>query len=297
MTDTAHGAQSPGRTHITYDLAEARAKFGKAPFKVNHDLSGHPLFELDALAALAERLPKEHIERHAGNKDVVVADNDSIPQAAMSPADIVRNIESRPGFVALPTTVPGVPPQAGYQQLFEEILEDLAPMIEGGVKNIHDHHAVIFIASGGNTTPSHVDPEPSFLLHVRGVKKFSIGHYPDPTLEHTELEAFYRHEGRNTPLVPVDLEHFDLSPGEALHVPPIKPHWVQNGPEVAISFSVGFQTAEDHRRRGVYQWNGRVRKLGLNPEPYGKNASRDRLKGGVMHTAFRARNGLLRRPS
>lgn len=297
MTDTSSGtAITSGQAHVTYDQGAARRNFGKEPFKVSHDLVGNPLFDLDALAALAERLPQEFIEHNAGNKDVVVKDNDSIPQAAMSPADIIRNIESRPGFVALPTTVPGLPYQQGYQELFEEILRDLAPMIEGGMPQIHDHHAVIFIASGGNTTPAHVDPEPSFLLHLRGVKKFSIGHYPDPATEHLELEAFYAHEGRNTPLVPVDLQHFDLSPGEALHVPPTKPHWVENGPEVAISFSVGFQTTADHMRRGVYQWNRRVRKLGLSPKPYGTHAGRDRLKGGVMHSAFQARNRLLRRP-
>jgi mannose-6-phosphate isomerase-like protein (cupin superfamily) len=296
MTDTAHAAVTPGHRYVRYDAAAAKEQFGRRAFKLEHDLAGHPLFTLDALAELAERLPQEHIEHNAGNRDVVVADNDALPQAAMSPADIVRAIEDRPGFVALPTTVPGVPRQSGYQELFEAILDDLAPMIDGDRAKIHDHHAVIFVASGGNTTPSHVDPEPSFLLHVRGVKKFSIGRYPDADTEHRELEAFYRHEGRNTPLVPVDLEHFDLAPGEALHVPPVTPHWVENGPEVAISFSVGFQTAEDHRRRGVYQWNSRVRRLGLTPAPYGSSEARDRLKGGVMQTAFEARRRLLRRP-
>lgn len=296
MIDTVHGVVEGGRHHVTYDLDEARRKFGKAAFRVNHDLAGHPLFSLEALAELAERLPQEHIEHNAGNRDVVVADNDSIPQAALSPADIVRSIEERAGFVALPTTVPGVPRQAGYQELFEEILADLAPMIPGGRKAVHDHHAVVFVASGGNTTPSHIDPEPSFLLHVRGVKRFSIGRYPESATEHRELEAFYRHEGRNTPLVPIDLEHFDLAPGEALHVPPIKPHWVENGPEVAISFSVGLQTAEDHRRRGVYLWNSRARRLGLTPKPYGHSDLRDSFKGSFMQTALQARKRLLRRP-
>ncbi len=296
MTEIQQGLAADRRTHITYDLQEATQKFGTSAFKVGHDLASSPLFTLDALAALAERLPEEFVEHNAGNKDVVVADNDSIPQAALSPAEIVRQIETRPGFVALPTTVPGLPRQNGYQELFEEILADLAPMIPGGMPAISDHHAVVFVASGGNTTPSHVDPEPSFLLHVRGVKRFSIGRYPDPVTEQHELEAFYRHEGRNTPLVPVDVEHFDLAPGEALHVPPVTPHWVENGPEVAISFSVGFQTAEDHRRMGVYQFNSRARRLGLKPAPYGAGPQRDRLKGGVMYTAFRARNRLLRRP-
>lgn len=294
MIDTASGLSTGSTAHITYDLAGARANYGRRAFKVSHDLVGNPLFELDALAALAERLPQDHIEHNAGNKDVLVADNDALARRD-SAAEVLRTITEQPGFVALPTTVPGVPRQPQYQELFEEILHQLAPMVPGGVDALSDHHAVIFVSSGGNTTPVHFDPEPSFLLHVRGVKRFSIGRHPDPQAEERELEAFYAHEGRNSPLVPVDVEHFDLEPGEALHVPPVTPHWVENGPEVAISFSVGFQTAADHRRRGVYQWNGRVRRLGLDPAPYGQSAGRDRVKGGVMGAAFNARRRLLRR--
>lgn len=294
--ETSAGVRSP--QIIRYDLREARATYGKAAFKVHHDLAGNPLFELEALAELAERLPQDFIEHNAGNRDVIAAHATALGKTTTeSPAAVIRGIAERPGFVALPTTVPGLPRQAGYQELYEQILEDLAPMVGVGVGDLQDHHAVIFISSGGNTTPVHYDPEPSFLLHVRGVKKFSIGRHPDPDAERLALETFYRHEGRNPKVVPVDVRVFDLEPGEALHVPPVTPHWVENGPEVAISFSVGFQTTADHLRRGVYQWNGNVRKLGLSPRPYGDSALRDRVKGNVMVTAFEARRRLLRRPA
>jgi mannose-6-phosphate isomerase-like protein (cupin superfamily) len=296
MTDIAPTSTTSGRRHVSYDALEARQKYGREAFRLRHDLVDDPRFSLEALAELAERLPRERIEHKVGNRDVVVPDSDAIPQPARSPAESIRRIEEQPAFVTLPTTVPGVPRQAGYQELFEELLEELAPMVPGGRDALSDHHAVIIVASGGNTTPSHVDPEPSFLLHVRGVKRFSIGRHANPGAEQRELEAFYGHEGHNTPSVPVDVEHFDLAPGEALHVPPVTPHWVQNGPEVTISFSVGFQTVEDHRRMGVFQLNGRLRKLGLSPAPYGAAARRDRLKGDAMYAAFRARNRLLRRP-
>lgn len=297
MTGTANGSAASGR-HIDYDLDEARAKYAKRPFKVQHDLPGNPLFELGALADLAERLPEGSIEHHGGNRSVIAEDAIELGErTADSPAAIIRTIGERPGFVAMPVSVPGLPRQAGYQELFEELLVDLAPMVGVPVGDLQDHHGVIFISSGGNTTPVHYDPEPSFLLHVRGVKKFSIGRHPDPEAERLQLETFYRHEGRNPKVVPVDVEEFDLTPGEALHVPPCTPHWVENGPEVALSFSVGFQTTADHLRRGVYQWNGRVRKLGLTPKPYGDSAVRDRMKGNVMVTAFEARRRLLRRPA
>lgn len=282
--------------HLSYDQAQARRDYGRRAFLVEHDLVGNPLFELDALAELAERLPPEHVEHNAGNKDVLVADNDALGRRDTA-AETIRVITEQPGFVALPTTVPGVPRQAGYQELFEELLAEMAPMAGLPVGDLKDHHAVIFISSGGNTTPVHFDPEPSFLMHVRGTKRFSIGRHPDPQAERLELEAFYAHEGRNSPHVPVDVVEFDMVPGQALHVPPVKPHWVTNGPEVAISFSVGFQTAEDHRRRSVYQWNGRARKMGLKPKAHGSSELADKVKGGVMGTAFEARRRLKRQPA
>ena len=297
MTDDANPT-TRARAHITYDLGEARRQYGNVAFKVDHDLVGNPLFELEALAELCERLPQDMIEHNAGNHDIIASDPNALGTATiLSAAEVVRGIAERPGFVAIPTTVPGLPRQAGYQELYEQILEDLAPAVEVGVGDLHDHHAVVFISSGGNTTPVHYDPEPSFLLHIQGVKKFSIGRHPDPEAERLALETFYRHEGRNPKVVPVDVREFELAPGEALHVPPVTPHWVENGPEVSISFSVGFQTAGDHRRRGVYQWNSWVRKLGLTPRPYGHNRARDRVKGGVMIGAFGARRRLLRRPA
>lgn len=297
MTDTAN---RPGtaRRHIQYDAAEAKAKYGNTAFKLSHDLVGNPLFELEGLASLAERLPEGSIEYNGGNKAVIATDAIDLGEATTdSAAHVIRTISERPGFVAMPVSVPGLPRQDGYQELFEQILEDVAPMVGVPAGKLEDHHAVIFISSGGNTTPVHYDPEPSYLLHIRGVKKFSIGKHPDPEKEKLELETFYKHEGRNPKVVPVDVMEFDLEPGEALHVPPVTPHWVTNGPEVAVSFSVGFQTREDHLRRGVYQWNGRVRQLGLKPKPYGAGSGRDKLKGNVMTGAFEARRRLLRRPA
>ena len=296
MDDTAQGAQPGARPHVTYDVGEAASKFGRRAFKITHDLSGDPLFALDALAELAERLPQDAIEHNGGNTDVLASDADALGQTTTrTAAEVIRGIAERPGFVALPTSVPGLPHQPGYQELFEQLLAELAPMT--GAATLRDHHAVVFVSSGGNTTPVHYDPEPSFLLHLRGVKRFSIGRHPDPAAERLALESFYRHEGRNPAVVPVDVETFALSPGEALHVPPVTPHWVENGPEVAISFSVGFQTSADHLRRGVYQWNARARKLGLTPKPYGHGELRDRVKGSVMVGAFEARRRLKRRPT
>jgi hypothetical protein len=53
---------------------------------------------------------------------------------------------------------------------------------------------------------------------------------------------------------------------------------VKNGPEVSISFSITFRTAESDRRELLYKANARLRKLGLEPTPVGQSILLDRTK-------------------
>jgi hypothetical protein len=53
------------------------------------------------------------------------------------------------------------------------------------------------------------------------------------------------------------------------------PHWVQNGPEVSISFSVTFRTAETDRREILYRIHHRLRKMGITPPRVGAYPWRD----------------------
>ena len=42
---------------------------------------------------------------------------------------------------------------------------------------------------------------------------------------------------------------FELAPGDAVHVPLMWPHWVKNGPEPSISFSITWKIATGSIRR------------------------------------------------
>ncbi|MEZ6055448.1 MAG: hypothetical protein R3C01_01965 [Planctomycetaceae bacterium] len=70
---------------------------------------------------------------------------------------------------------------------------------------------------------------------------------------------------------------FDLQSGFGLHFPVTYPHWVQNGSEVSISFSITFRTPDLDRRRTLYAANDRLRRLGLSPSPIGQRPLRDNL--------------------
>src|SRR5713226_3478379 len=87
----------------------------------------------------------------------------------------------------------------------------------------------------------------------------------------TPLERFYAtFVHRNLPwrdVLQTTAFVLPLAPGEGLHFPVTVPHWVKNGPEVSVSFSITFRTADSERRELLYKANARLRKLGLSPTP------------------------------
>ncbi|HEV7459067.1 MAG TPA: hypothetical protein VGN78_00910 [Solirubrobacteraceae bacterium] len=284
LAPTQHGK------FVSYDLDEARAKFGTAPFRVSHELSDHPLFTNEALAELADSLPPEKVEHNLGTVGAVVPDGE-VPQLDLSPGEIVRGIQDNGCWIVLPE----LQKAPGYKEIYDAILDDVAPLVDGGRASMSGYHSVIFMAAPGSTTPTHIDPELGFLLHLRGDKRISVGRFPDEETGNRELEAFHHGGHRNTQDLPVEAEHFDLAPNQGVHVPPHTPHWVENGESVAVSLSVGFRTPENLRRAGVYMWNARVRRLGLSPRPPGDNTTVDRVKSGVIWSTVNARRRVLRR--
>ena len=71
---------------------------------------------------------------------------------------------------------------------------------------------------------------------------------------------------------------FHLTPGVAVHHPPLAPHLVRNGDRVSVSVSIGFCTRTLDRRAKVYQFNSLMRRAGLRPARPGQSSLRDRMK-------------------
>jgi hypothetical protein len=69
------------------------------------------------------------------------------------------------------------------------------------------------------------------------------------------------------------------------------PHFVRNGPDVSISLSITFHTAESDREHGVRMLNSYLRRAGMRPTPPGPHVRRDALK----YAAFRALRSVKRR--
>ena len=246
------------------------ADFNKRPFPVRHDLVNHPAFTLERLVELARKLPAELVEYNAGDLPLT-QDPTKTPRTGLSIEDTIKRIHECKSWMVLKR----VELDPTYKQALDECLDQVEPLAPG----MRTRRAFIFISSPGSVTPYHIDHEYNFLLQIQGTKNMTI--FDPAVLDEQAIERFYRGEHRNLVFdqsLVSRSQTFVLKPGEGVHVPVNAPHYVQNGPEASVSFSITFRTPEGDRRSAVYQVNDKLRRLGLRPRAVGKAPLVDRAK-------------------
>jgi Cupin-like domain len=260
---------------LDLDTEELKTSLGKCPFQVAHALADHPLFELPRLVELAQRLPAAQVEYNAGDLPVS-QDPARTPRNGLSADETIRRIETCRSWLVL-KNVETAPP---YRDLLERLLAQVRA--SASLAYVSDQQAFIFVSSPGAVTPYHMDPEENFLLQVRGRKTMHVWDASDrAVLSEQELERFFTGAHRNLAFKESyrpKASSFALAPGLGVHVPLTSPHWVQNGAEVSVSFSITFQTRASQRRTQAHRVNARLRQWGLRPFPVGRSALRDGIK-------------------
>lgn len=283
MADTAilHGGEL-----LRYDETEFRTNFSRQPFCIEHTLCDHPLFELPRLLELARSLPENHIEYNAGQLPLTV-DQSLTPVNGLSVEETVRRIAECESWMV----IKWVHHDPAYAELLDSCLNQIRPLTEDITPGMRQPQAYIFLTSPGSVTPYHIDPEHNFLLQIRGSKRVRQFDGNNPkVLSEQDFERFYGEQVRNLEFDESLLEHswdFDLQPGLGLHFPVTFPHYVENGPDVSVSFSITFRTPDLAHRRMVYQFNHRLRRLGLKPRARGQSPAIDRLKYQCVRAASR----------
>lgn len=266
-------------THLTVDPAAFAAAFGRSSIPVRHDLTDHQLFSLDGLAGLADRLPEPSVEHNVGDLPTVVGADD-VERLPLTPGEIVRTIEENRSWMVLKN----VEQDETYGALLRECLEEVRALSEpeGGMTL---QEGFIFISAPNSMTPSHVDPEHNFLLQIRGVKDMNVGRFDDRAVEQLQLERIYLGGHRNLDREPDSAQCFQLHPGDGVYVRPDAPHFVKNGPEPSVSFSITWRTPATVRASRVHRTNGRLRALHITPRPPGDSVARDRVKAYASSAA------------
>lgn len=269
-------AAPPGQ-HLEIRPEEFQENFGARPFLIRHRLVDHPLFELPRLLELARFLPEDRVEYNAGEMPIGI-DPNLTPRNGLGVEETIRRIYECKSWMVLKN----VERHPDYGAMLGECLRQVEGLGHHDARDIGNREAFVFLSSPGSVTPYHIDPEWNFLLQVRGQKFMTVFPADDRSvISEVELERFYSGAHRNLAYkdeYAAKGKLFELNPGDGLHVPVTAPHWVKNGPEVSVSFSITFQTRCSERRGIVYRVNHGLRQRGFSPPPYGYSPWRDSLK-------------------
>ncbi len=258
---------------VTIDETRLADRFGRSPMTIAHALVDHPLLEVDAVAALAERLPADAVEHNLADLPSV-ADPRSVRVSDRPVGEIAREIETSGCWMVLKN----IERDPAYKALLDRALDEVAERVPAAERGMLQREGFIFLSAPGSVTPAHIDPEHNLLLQIRGTKEMNVGSFPDAATEQLVTEETLGGGHRNLSWEPVDPQAFALAPGDGVYVPPHAPHWVQNGPTASVSLSVTFRTASTERVRRVHAMNARLRRLGLSPRPPGERPTSDRRK-------------------
>ncbi len=278
---------------IEFDPADFGRLYERMPFFIRHTLADHPLFSIEQLIELARTLPSDLIEFNAGNVPRSLPQVKK-PDVSLTAEETLRQIVDCKSWLGL-KRIQLVPE---YRALVDELLDQVQPFVERQYPGMYRREGFIFVTSPHSTVPFHMDPEHNFLLQIRGHKAFTAFDKTDRrVVTEEDLEFNYTQGHRRMELRPEieALGHtFMLAPGMGLHVPISCPHHVENHSDVSVALSITFATPRADRRAAVYKVNRHLRRMGIQPMPYGASAWWDSIKGAVGLAYGAARQALRR---
>ena len=266
--------------------------FARRSVAVHHELVEHPLFTMEAIAELADRLPPQSVRRERGDLPLVNRDG-YVDVGEGPPSATIRDVE-RNGFRVSLRDIQQAPE---YARLIDECLDEVEAIIgrrEGGMRR---RTGYLFITAPASTTPMHFDPEHSFLLQVRGVKHVSVAAFEDDAMRQRELDRYYDGQECDFAAMQEVAEEFRLDPGVGVYLPSFVPHWVMTEAGVSVSFSIPFYTEFSERAEFVNRINRRLRKLHLSPRAPGESEPVDRVKAASFELWGRLREARRKVPA
>jgi len=278
---------------VSADPETFRTCFNKQTFELRHDLSDHPLLQLDKLAGLAERTlatrPKDlHYDMGPLRVDQSWIQTEPLPFTALEAFERIENAGA--WFVLYKAEK-----DPEYRDLIDQGLGAIKAMIGNNIESkIAKQEIIVFVTSPNRITPYHIDRECNFLFQIRGTKTVHVFDGRDQeVISDEEIERFWvwgwKHQ---QPPYRKHLQNratsYKFEPGKGAHIPVNHPHWVENHNNVSISLSMNFNF-KDRYRANVYRANHCLRLLGLKPTSPGRSSIGDYTKGimgkGMLHGA------------
>jgi hypothetical protein len=240
--------------------------YPEAPALLRHHLAGHELFTRDALKALAGRMRPTTISCCSGDVSVGVGPGGA-PETGRSVQETIDTIERCGSWVVLKY----VEQDPLYRALLDDLLAEILPWVDPCTGPMLQREAFIFLSSPGAVTPFHFDPEHNILMQIEGQKVMTVLPAGDEAITPGPAHERFHAEGRNglewRDTLAEAGRAFALAPGDALYVPVKAPHWVRNGSEVSISFSITWRSGWSLREGYAHGFNHMLRRAGLVPRP------------------------------
>lgn len=252
--------------------------FPARPVQYRHALDDHPLLTQDAIADLADRLPRTSVICDRANQPLLVPQGGPPRGAEPRPGDVIRDLDTNQSWL----TLLNIEQDPLYKELMDGVLDEVEPYVVARGTDMRRRVGFLFVSSPNSTTPAHFDIEHSLIMQVRGQKTLSFGQFADVQAEQHEVRRYWDGSHGRIETLPPELVSFYLQPGIGGYIPPIAPHWVQNGPAISISVTLTFFTRETDRESLVHAFNARVRRLHLSPRWPGQARSADFAKVTVM---------------
>ena len=276
---------------VEIDAAAFADAFAHRSVAIRHHLVEHPLFTIDAIADLADRLPPESVRRERG--DLPLANYGSYVDVGDGPpSQTIKDVERNGVRISLRD----IHQAPEYAELINECLDQVDELVadrEGGMTR---RAGYLFITAPASTTPMHFDVEHSFLLQIKGVKHVHVAAFEDePAALQREFDRYVDGRECDFEAMQAVAEEFVIEPGVGVYLPSYVPHWVETEAGISISFSIPFHTEYVERAEAVSRINKRLRRIHLSPRPAGASESVDKTKQAVIRSWLKlqeARNKL-----
>ena len=254
--------------------------FPERPAEFAHSLHKDVRLTIEAIADLADRLPRKSVISDTAAQPLLVPQGGPPRGALIRPGDVIRNLDQANAWL----TLLNIEDDQAYAELMNTTLDELERGMKSPPGNMRKRVGFIFVSSPNSVTPAHFDIEHSVLMQVNGHKTVSFGRFASERARRHEVDRYWDGSHGRIEALPPELASYPLTPGRGVYIPPIAPHWVHNGPAISLSVTLTYFTAATERENLIEAFNARLRRLHLVPRQPGQSGVGDLLKVTAMRT-------------
>lgn len=243
------------------------ASWAKAPLRLAHRLSEHPLYSLDALAEVIEGYPRQHyalVEMGPQGSNRRLWREGDIGR--LSGREVIEAIKRGRMWLNL-RNISGV--DRRYKEVLDQIFEEVRANVPG--YTTYDRTCGILISSPNAQVYYHMDLPGQSLWQLHGQKRVYLYPTTAPYLTGEQLERIALYEVEVD--IPYDATYdkdaivFEIGPGEMLHWPLNAPHRVENLDCLNVSMTTEYWTETIRRSQIINMANGILRNhVGITPK-------------------------------